>query len=993
MSLKFKTALILLAAFLIFGTVGVGIQYFIIFPSFLALEKEAAITDSKRVTQAITREIHQLDVLCHDWSAWDDTCQFVEFQSRDYIASNLTAITFRNNDLHLLYFIDSNGHVVWGKIYDPETGGIVHLAGFPEDAFFEAHPVIACKDGNKPLAQVTISGIFMTSNGPMLVSSRPVLDSNDKGPVRGDVIMGRFLNRDFVKKIADQTNVDLAIFSLHGDDLPEAVKGVPSRLTEKNPYLIKISADDYLQIYTSISDVKGDAALLIRSKIPRKIVSKGALAMRYSLFYALSAGMIIILVMLLLLKQVLVNPIVKLTDHAILIGKTGDLSLRASFKKNDEIGMLAHEFDSMVEHLNKKSFDLNERIKELNCLHGISRLIEKPGILFEDLLQDIVDLIPAAWQYPKITCARITLRGRQYKTQYFQETDKKQTGNIVVNDKSIGMLEVFSLEENPERAEEIFIEQEKQLIHEICDRLGKIAEAKLIEENLRISEERNRAILGALPYLMFILDKDGTYLDYRAPNQSDLYMSPDSFLGKNVIEVLPGKIADLFLKNMKAALKTGKRQDAEYQLVIDGKQKEFELLIGPYGKDKILSIVRNITGQKQAERAKKSLEIRLRQSHKMESIGTLSGGIAHDFNNILSPIIGYTEMTMADLPEGSMGRENMQEVLKAADRAKTLVQQILAFSRQSKPELKPLIIQPIIKEALKLLRSSIPSTIQFIQKIDNDCGPVMADPTQVHQIIMNLCTNASHAMQENGGTLEVKLTEVDMSTDEMIEKMKLRPGRYVRLTVSDTGCGIKPDVLERVFDPYFTTKASGKGTGMGLSVVHGIVKTHGGDIRVYSEPGQGATFHVYLPLIDTPSAGKTEKMVCEPIPGGKEHILLVDDEAQVVHMLRQILENIGYRITIRTCSREALEAFRARSDDFDLVVTDMTMPNMNGDKLAQELIRIRPDIPIILCTGFSETLTEEKVKAMGIRAYLMKPVVTRQIATTIRKVLDPAKTV
>ena len=394
--------------------------------------------------------------------------------------------------------------------------------------------------------------------------------------------------------------------------------------------------------------------------------------------------------------------------------------------------------------------------------------------------------------------------------------------------------------------------------------------------------------------------------------------------------------------------------------------------------------------EKKVEERTKTLakyERQLQQVLKIQAIGTLAGGIAHDFNNILFPIVGYTELTMDEVSEDSIAHKNLQEILKAANRAKDLVQQILTFSRQSDQERKPIKVQHIITEALRLLRASIPASIEIAHAIQDDCGPVMGDATQIHQVIMNLCTNAYQAMQDKGGKLEVILTEIDIGYEEMIDKIGMQPGKHLRLLVKDEGCGMEATVLDRIFEPYYTTKEQGKGTGLGLSVIHGIVKNHGGDITVKSTPGKGTIFQVYLPLID--HLDLTTEL--EPINGaakGEERILLVDDEEQIVAMERQMLENLGYRVTARTDSQEALKVFAKHPRDFDLVITDMTMPYMTGDQLAQKMLDIEPNIPVILCTGFNEIITEEKALAMGIQKFVMKPVVKNDLATTIRSVLD-----
>jgi PAS domain S-box-containing protein len=403
----------------------------------------------------------------------------------------------------------------------------------------------------------------------------------------------------------------------------------------------------------------------------------------------------------------------------------------------------------------------------------------------------------------------------------------------------------------------------------------------------------------------------------------------------------------------------------------------------------LICTAHDITKRKRAEKEKKKLEARLRQAEKMQAIGTLAGGIAHDFNNILGVIMGYTELTLLDVPEGTKMYSNLDQVLKASERARDLVKQILAFSRQSEQEREPVQLGSIVKEALKMLRRSLPTTIDIRQNIEKESGTVLADAIQIHQVLMNLCTNAAHAMGDTGGVLNVDLSDVDLDIDAATNFPGLKPGPYVRLTVSDTGHGIDGSILERIFDPFFTTKDKGKGTGMGLAVVHGIVKSYSGAITVYSEPEQGATFHVYFPRSERVIGSSTGTGNGGPSPaGGKEEILFVDDEKQLVNMGKQMLERLGYHVTPCTSSVEAIEAFRAQPQKFDLVITDQTMPNMTGLELAKKLMEVRLDIPVILCTGFSEVILKEKNKAVNIRKILMKPIVAHDLAVTIRKVLD-----
>ena len=413
--------------------------------------------------------------------------------------------------------------------------------------------------------------------------------------------------------------------------------------------------------------------------------------------------------------------------------------------------------------------------------------------------------------------------------------------------------------------------------------------------------------------------------------------------------------------------------------VMDEEQKNLQYIFGA---------VQDISERKEAEAENTRLQDQLQQSQKMEAIGTLAGGIAHDFNNILSAVIGYTEMAMVEAKEGTPLHQNLTEVFRAGGRAKDLVKQILTFSRQNKKETQPVQMKLIAKEVVKFMRASLPATIKIQQDIRSD-SLIMADPTQVYQIVLNLCTNAGYAMAENGGLLEVKLADLFVANDASASYPDLTPGPYLRLIVRDTGHGIPEPILKRIFDPFFTTKDKEKGTGMGLSVVHGIVGSYGGTISVTSEPEKGSTFTVFLPRLQ-----QTEEVITQAqaqIETGSEHILLVDDEEALVNIGKKILESLGYQVTTRTSSLEALELFKARKKAFDLVITDTTMPNMAGDKLAQEMIRLKPGIPVILCSGYSSRIDQQQAFALGIRAFVTKPILRSEIARAVRNVLDQSK--
>ncbi len=398
----------------------------------------------------------------------------------------------------------------------------------------------------------------------------------------------------------------------------------------------------------------------------------------------------------------------------------------------------------------------------------------------------------------------------------------------------------------------------------------------------------------------------------------------------------------------------------------------------------IIGVTRDISRRRQAE-------TRLRQAQKLEAIGSLAGGIAHDFNNILSAIIGYSQLAMARLPKDSPAQADLAQVYKAGERARNLVMQILAFSRQKEQNAAPIQIGPIIKEVLKFLKSTLPTSIEIRQQIQPDSGTIQADPTRIHQVLMNLCTNAAHAMDQSGGALTVKLSGITLDLDTAETDPGLSPGKYLKLTVGDTGNGIAPDILPKIFDPYFTTKKPGEGTGLGLATVQGIIKSCSGGITVSSTPGQGTTFHIYFPVIDAPAEMVTEITAPAAAARSDACILFVDDEPAIADLGRQLLEHLGYTAEIRTDPLDALALITADPDRFDLVITDLTMPGMKGDRLAGELMKIRPDLPVILCSGFSMNLSKEEAGAAGIKAFIMKPILKNKLAAVVRDVLADSR--
>jgi PAS domain S-box-containing protein len=512
------------------------------------------------------------------------------------------------------------------------------------------------------------------------------------------------------------------------------------------------------------------------------------------------------------------------------------------------------------------------------------------------------------------------------------------------------------------------------------------AEGALAERE-RIDEERTRlaAAVDQASELIFITDTEGI-IQYVNPSFEKItgYTRAEA-LGRKPSLLKSGKHDADFYAGMWNAITHGAVWDGRIvNRKKDGTLYEEEATITPI-RDHAGRIVSYVAVKRDVTR-EITLKKQLRQAQKMEAIGTLAGGIAHDFNNILAAIIGYTELVRMDVVEGTPLMANINKVLAASYRARDLVAQILAFSRQTEQELKPVSISAIVKEALKLLRASLPATIEIRQRILMEPATILADATQIHQVLMNICTNAGHAMRLTGGMLEVYLGEPREEFEPPLPLQHLAGDHYLCLAIRDTGHGMPPEVLERIFDPYFTTKKKEEGTGLGLAVVHGIVTSHNGHITVESTPGQGTVFKIFFPFIPAKVFDQQKTMGAQ-LPGGKERVLLIDDEVDIVHVNRQMLERLGYSVSAYSDSREAVAAFESAPDAVDLLITDMTMPGLTGDQVVRSVHARRPDLPIIMCTGFSEIITAEKAQALGVRKLMMKPLLVGDLAQTIRELL------
>ncbi|MBN1516596.1 Cache 3/Cache 2 fusion domain-containing protein [Candidatus Sumerlaeota bacterium] len=692
-----------------------------------------------------------------------------------------------------------------------------------------------------------------------------------------------------------------------------------------------------------------------------------------------------------LLTWSITRPIRQMTDVAEkVIG--GDFDQAVNVKSHDEIGVLAKTFNLMTSKIKQSMVELRQSEEKYR---GIFE--NTPEGLFRTTIDGrILNANPAmtrilGYDSPEELNACVTDIGSQVyvhskmREQFIAELIKHGKienfeNQLYRKDKSIIWVSIgarLSYDENGRP-------------HTIEGFITNITARKQAEEALAESRNYLGEIINTVADPVFVKDREHRWVLVNNAMCAFMGHSRDEILGKSDYDYSPKEEADVFWSKDELVLTTGQENlNEEHFTDVQGAVHTLvtkkALYTDKNGEKFIVGIIRDITDRKKVDEEKRELEARLTQAQKMEAIGTLAGGIAHDFNNILSAIIGFSELAMHEIQNKEKSLNDMKEVIKAGDRAKELVKQILTFSRMTETKYMPVSLDTVVKESLTMLRSVIPSTIEIKHNLAAS-GQVMSDPTQINQIMLNLCTNAVHAMEE-GGVLEVELSEATIDENAAQRGLELAPGPYLKLTIRDTGTGMPAEVMGRIFEPYYTTKELGRGTGLGLSVIHGIVKSHNGAIACTSAVNAGTTFEVYLPKIETKTSDENPSGEIQ-ITDANERILFVDDEKILANLTSRMLINSGYKVVAKTDSVEALELFRENPRAFDLVITDMTMPRMTGDQLTQEIIAIRHDMPVILCTGYNERISEERAKEIGVREFVLKPWNLKTLTAVVKKTLN-----
>lgn len=985
MSIRKKTLFIVGIIVLVLISFLNTLTYLVVNGRFEKLELKTVQAHVQRAQNEIKATLAFLESTAADWGQWDDTYRFVEDTNQAYVDTNLGDSTFSNLRLNFMLFFNTRRQLVHARFSDlTGDGPAIDQNAILETVDRQSEALLLHTRGKN-----RISGILMVGSTPYLVASHSIVPSNLTGEMRGVLILGRMLDAGEIRHMGNTAKIAFSLHEMDAKDLKADKTNVTAGLGHAGAIHTAPVSGNTIAVYGMIFDLSDRPALILEITEARDIYQYGLATWRQNALAMSLSGLLFIALLIAVLDRTVLTRLADLARkvNQVAVG-SGEQEVRLDIHSMDEIGQLADRINIMLHarhayHLRQMESERryrsllqdNERyLRELldSICSGVMvvdqesrRVVDvnaAAAALFQRTREDMIDHVCHGFvcRNEKGNCPVLDLN---------QTIDLSQRKLLRADGSTLPILKTVTKTERNGR---------RYLIESFID----ISALKKAEADLRKSEARYRRFFEEDITGNSLTTADGRIVDCNAALARIFgYDSADEIKGHSIQEFYPAETDRT--KLIKQLRKKKKLESVEVKLVHRNGHLLYCIanLIGQFGPDGELNEVNTYLFD---DTKRVQLENDLRQAHKLEAIGTLAGGIAHDFNNILSGIMGYTEIALYELPESSSPAKRLRKVLQATQRARDLIEQILTFSRQSESDPRPIEIYPLVREVLKLMRAILPATID-IQAPCQGAFTVIADPVQVHQVIMNLCTNAGYAMKQTGGTLTVSLGQESLTESFTGRYPKVKPGEFVRISVEDTGEGIPAAVMDRIFDPFFTTKKKSAGTGLGLSVVHGIVSKLGGAITAASASG-GSRFDVYLPS----AMKEIEALVPQPesVPLGTETIVLIDDEEFQVDVVKQMLGKLGYQVTGFTDSLQALDYLMHDGIGVDLVITDMTMPRLTGLALTEKLLKAMPDLPVIICTGYSEEITPEKAFAMGIRGFMPKPILLQELARKVRDVLE-----
>lgn len=988
--------------------------YFMTYRSIKKFELENASINIQRFVHEISGIKSNLSSQCNDWAAWDDTYNFIEDKNQEYIDNNLNDQTIINLKTNIIVYLNNESEVVHASFMNPVS---MKNQSFPDDLLkmiLKERGLIKHQD-----IEGYAESFFLYSGMPVLLVSRPIKRSDFSGPIKGAMIFGKIFTETAVAELGKKLKLDISVLSEMMANQDETIKLEIDNNKSSETTLVSVKDRGKINAYIVENDSFGNESFAFQVSLPRDFARKSLSDALVYLILLVSCVISCIVVVVLIIDRSVLSPLFRLGKSARMVAEAGDFSLRIETARGREFGMLSRALNEMLDSLEKyHARHMQDRESLIENEAYLAKLLDSIdcGIIAAEAAGGrIINVNKACIEmsgYPKEE-----LLDRVYTDLIVDaECDApSETGECKSLISCEGILHRKNASSLPVLKSSVPIKRKGRV--SVIITFVDISVLKATEGILKNSEKKYREFFEQDLTGNFISDLDGKILDcniafakifgfgsvdeIKSINSNELYFIPESR-----VHLLEAIKRERFISGIKWTMK--KRNGDALYLIGN--------VMGIFDEKDNLTHIR---GYLFDDTERIMLEKALRQAYKMEAIGTLAGGIAHDFNNILSAIMGHAELTLITAGNDTVISERLSKIIDSTKRAKGLVKQILTFSSRKDTEHHNIEMALAVKEALHILKSSVPSKIQIRSDFES-ISSVKADPNQVHQIVLNICINAIDAMRDRqAGLLEISIEDVYLEPENEI---MLKYGHYVRLTVSDTGLGMTADVAERVFDPFFTTKNKYGNTGMGLSVVHGIVKSLDGAIRVESEPGEGSVFEVYLPRSEDQKpepenfteeaeminlyknfiGDERDRNILSAVSGPEEDlwaddketkankmkVLVVEDEAIILEMLSEMIKNMGYIPIPKLNPLEALDSFRSGPESVDIVMTDLSMPEMNGDRLAEEIFNISPDTPVIICSGFAGKKYAEESKLKGLRVFLKKPIVSGVLAKTLNELQE-----